>query len=242
MKPANSRRRSKILEDLLAEHAKDPDCLKNREQARIKAVAASLEAAKPVRAELASRGFMVDTISDLFNRRMNYKDAVPVLLKWLPRVSDTGVKRSLISALAVSWARPAAAAPLIREFRGSADTTTQWFAGNALSVVADDSVFDEVVQLVTDPRFGEAREMLAVALGNMRNPRAAEVLIRLLSDEEVVGHAVMGLRKLKAVEARSAIEKLASHPKTWIRTEVKKALAKFDAVARKESPKKKRLR
>jgi HEAT repeat protein len=104
----------------------------------------------------------------------------------------------------------------------------KWAAGNALAEVADDRVFDDLVELATDKHHGRAREMVAVALGNMRNPRAVDVLVDLLADEEVAGHAIMALGKLKAVTARPHIERFLQHPKAWVRREATRALAKID--------------
>jgi len=67
----------------------------------------------------------------------------------------------------------------------------QWAIGNALWIVADDSVFEDIAALAADPKHGKAREMVVVALGNMQNPEAVEVLRRLLRDDQVAGHAVM---------------------------------------------------
>jgi hypothetical protein len=38
--------------------------------------------------ELRTNGFSVDTVADLFNKRLQYEAAIPILLKWLPRVDD----------------------------------------------------------------------------------------------------------------------------------------------------------
>ena len=78
----------------------------------------------------------------------------------------------------------------------------KWAIGNALSIVADDSVFQDIVALARDKRHGEAREMVVEALANMRNPQAVDVLCELLADEEVAAHAVVALGKLKAARAR----------------------------------------
>lgn len=75
-----------------------------------------------------------------------------------------------------------------------------------------------------DTKYGKAREMLAVALGNMKDPRAIAVLIDLLADAALVGHAVMGLGKLKAPAAREHLQALTQHSEEWIRQEAKKAL------------------
>lgn len=84
-----------------------------------------------------------------------------------------------------------------------------------------------VAGLARDKRHGTARQMLAVALGNMLTPAAVGVLIELLQDDEVAGHAIIGLGNLKATAARGAIEGFLRHPKSWIRAEAKKTLKKI---------------
>jgi len=103
--------------------------------------------------------------------------------------------------------------------------TVEW---GGTSVVADDSIFDEVAELVRDQRHGGAREMLAVALGNMRDPRAVDLLIELLADEEVAGHALIAIGKLKARKARPHVERFLNDDKAWVRGEARRALAKID--------------
>ena len=225
----------KTAAELMADLESDPEYvarMKSQQEQRLKAVEQSLRNAKPILLDLASAGFYVDSVADLFNRKMNYEKAIPILLSWLTRITDPAVKEDVIRALTVPWAKPTAALPLIQEFRRAADSSSagfQWAIANALSVVADDSVFDDVVQLVRDGRNGKAREMFALALGNMKNPQAVRVLTDLLGDAKVVGHAVMALGILKANDARSSVEKLASDPKKWIRKEVQKALAQMDS-------------
>ena len=170
-------------------------------------------------------------MSDLVNRPIDYQIAIPLLLKWLPQVGNLAVKETLVRALTVKWAKPVAAQPLIEEFRKAPDTSElglKWAIANALSEVADASVFDDIVGLLRDVRHGRAREMLAVALGNMKEPRAVSVLVELLDDEQVAGHAVTALRKIAPPQARSAIERFIDHPKTWVRNEARRALAKID--------------
>jgi hypothetical protein len=194
-------------------------------------VAAAHQVSLPILAELAQIGVRVGALADLVNKPIDYQVAIPVLLKWLPKVDNLGVKEIIVRALTVKWAKPVAARPLIQEFRKAPETEElglKWTVANALSEVADASVFDDIVELVRDERHGRAREMLAVALGNMKDPRAVNVLIELLDDEQVAGHALLALRKLAPPEARSAIEPFADHPKTWIRNEARRALAKID--------------
>jgi HEAT repeat protein len=194
-------------------------------------IAAARQASIPILAELAQLDIHVDSLADLVNKSIDYHTAVPLLLKWLSQVNDMGVKESLVRALTIEWGKPVAARPLIEEFRKAPETEEfglKWAIGNALSEVAEDDTFDDIVELVRDKRHGRAREMLAVALGNMEDPQAVDVLIELLDDEQVAGHALMALHKLAPPKARKAIKRFADHPKAWVRNEARRALAQID--------------
>jgi HEAT repeat protein len=163
--------------------------------------------------------------------KAQYRKALPVLLAWLRQTSNPDIKRAVVGALATKSARPDAAPVLVEEFTRVADGSElglAWNIANALSYAADDSVFDDVARLARDPSYGRDREMLAVALGGMRDPRAVDVLIELLDDDDVAGHAVIALGTLKAIRARAKIEPFLQHPKPWVRKEAKKALEKTD--------------
>jgi HEAT repeat protein len=117
---------------------------------------------------------------------------------------------------------------LFKKLQNASDAGIKWAIGNALSVVADDKVFNEIVELVQDPHNGRSRQMMVIALGNMKDLHAEEVLIGLLGDEEVVGHAIIALGKLKSQKAYPDLERFLSHPKAWIRKAAKQALARID--------------
>jgi HEAT repeat protein len=237
------RRRKRITADeLLDRLEQDPDHSARQqawERERQEARAEYDRAAAPVLADLAQAGFLAHTVGDLRYQGRKYREAVPVLLRWLPDIDDIRVKEDIVRTLSVPWAKPAAAPALIEEYRRAHDpvgTGLKWAIGNGLSIVADDSVFDEVVDLVRDRQHRRAREMVAVALGNMRDPRAVDVLIGLLDDEEVAGHALMALGKLKAQRARPHIEPFLRHSKAWVRREAKRALAKIAKAEEDRGP------
>ncbi len=228
--------RELTAEELMAQLEADPEWVARRDQQdreRQRAVQGNREDAAAIVSELREAGFEVDSIADLYSKRMSYRDAVPILLRWLPTVDNPAVKEDVVRSLTVKWARPQAAPLLIAEFRrveGSGEELgLRWAIGNALAEVADDSVFQDVAALATDQRWGRSREMVVLALANMSDPRAVGVLRDLLRDDGVAGHAVMALGKLGAREARSDIEPFLEHPKAWIRKRAKQALAKLDA-------------
>jgi len=195
------------------------------------------EAATGLLADLGSAGFAVSTVADLRKRGVGDKRAVPVLAAWLPRITYVPLKRDVIATLGSSWARPQATRPLLDEFHRIDPVTDppnglRWSIGDALERVADESVLDELLAIAQDRRHGRARALVVVALGNMgrERRRAVPVLLELLSDTDVAPYAVMGLGKLRATEARAAIEPFSDHPEAWVRKEAKKALAKIEAA------------
>ncbi len=236
MKRDRSKDAPKSAAELMAELNADPDYvarMRQRDRQQTENVEVYQRAAAPVLRELVAAGFNVQSLGELRQTGAEYPTAIPILLRWLPRVENAQVKEDLVRTLSVPWAAPEAMPALIAEFKradGQERYGLRWAIANGLAVAADDAVFDQLVALVTDRNYGKAREMLALALGNCRDPRAVNVLIELLADEQVVGHAVMALGKLKPKAARSHIQGLLKHPEDWVRAEATKALAGIDGL------------
>ena len=191
----------------------------------------SIEDALVVRA-LREVGENVTSVYDLVNTKRSYKAAIPVLIDLLPKINDPLVKEGIVRALAVKEAvsDDKAIGRLIEEFRKIApeDRSAQmlkWAIGNTLSVIARDAQYEQIAALIREEGHGKAMEMIVLALGHMKKQSGAvDVLIDLLNDESLAGHAAMALRKLKAKCAKTALERSLSHPRDWVRNEVTKAL------------------
>lgn len=192
--------------------------------------------------DLEAVGVVVTDAWDLVNAKTaQYPTAVPILLDWLAhldsRVPDADrprLREALVRALTVKTARPDAAPLMIELFKQASDAGRAgeaWAIGNALSVVGDDSCFDELAALASDRTAGTARQMIVHGLGGSRHPLAVPVLIRLLEDDDVAAHAAIALGKLKAAAARPALEALLAHRRPLVRREAKKALAKIGTQA-----------
>lgn len=213
--------------------------LRDQERWRKKAREEFRRDAAGLMAELNALGYMFDSLDEL-QRPCDYRTAIPVLIRWLPLLSNDRVKLSVSRALTTPWARPQAARVLIDEFkrapqRGSGDIT--WTIGNALSVVADDSVYQEIVDLALNSDHGRARGMLPLSFVHMKKHRSAaiDVALRLLSDDDVAVASVRFLKRVNATGATDALAPLLNHPSGIIRSEAQKALAKFGELAQKKS-------
>lgn len=109
------------------------------ESARLDRIEKNRRDAAPLIAELSKSGFLVENVADLLNDQLNYRDAIPILLEWLPQISNQDVKEDVVRALSVKWAKPQAAPLLVDEFLRVEDSTgagIRWAIGNALSVSA----------------------------------------------------------------------------------------------------------
>jgi hypothetical protein len=204
---------------------------------RRKAVAQNYTDMAPVVKDLSECGFDYDSLNDLRHSGVVYRAAVPILLKWLPRIHNYDIKSEIVRTLSVPWAKPEAAPALVHEFltADQSQDSYKWAIANGLSIVADDSVANEIIEFVKDRQHGTARQMLAVALGNMRDSRAFKVLVELLEDPDVSGQAVIGLGRLQTSAARPFLEPFLKHEKPWIRNEAKKAIAKLNRLALKNA-------
>ena len=133
-------------------------------------------------------------------------------------------------ALTIRAARPAAAPELIRQFVESDDSSElgiRWVIANAISVVADDSMYEQVEGLVKEKRYGRSREMFVLWIGKSRNQRAEPLLLELLKDDDVLAQAIRGLGRRKGENLRAAIEPFLTHPRPLVRSEAKSALRRL---------------
>jgi hypothetical protein len=130
----------------------------------------------------------------------DYEQAAPILMEWLPRVEDQILREVIARSLGYRSAPPGTAVALLAEFRRQPTSedwmSTKWAVGSALAEVADASVTDDVIELLRDRRHGRARQMLCEALRRTKDARAPAVLLELLDDPDVAGHAILELRML----------------------------------------------
>lgn len=196
-----------------------------------------LEGEAPILAELRAVGYEFGSLHDLRESGTRYRSAIPILLAWVPLVDKEDLAKELVRTLSVPWAKPAAAAPLIELFRradsltASDDWYLRWTIGSALEIVSDDTVFDAMVQLAQDRRYGRAREMIVLWLRKSKRREAIRVLIQLSEDPDVYGHAVAALAKMKAPAAHRVFEAKLQDARAWIRKEARKGLEKLNASA-----------
>lgn len=187
-------------------------------------------AARPLIDELAAHGFDIASIRDLRYHYQEYRTAVPVLLRWLPRVDYLPLKEDIVRTLSVPWAKPDAAPALIAAFRRSSEPGEfhlRWAIGNALDVVATEAELHDLLALAQDKRYGAEREMLMLALARIKKPGVVDALIASLDDPAVAAHAAGALGRLRARSAREPLERLAATSQGRVAKAAKLALQRI---------------
>jgi HEAT repeat protein len=181
--------------------------------------------------KLRDVGVIVESVYDLVNTSMPYPNAIPILLEALKTgISHPGTKEGVIRALTVKEAKGKAAPILLQEFYRLKDPILKWTIGNAMTVVATEDDFDEIVKIIEEGENGDARQMFIFALGNFKNDRSENILLGLLEKNDLPGHAIRALEKLKSEKARNYLIPYKTYPITWIRKAATRALKKLDKL------------
>jgi hypothetical protein len=199
--------------------------LADEERARRRREGIGWKAAEPLLAALEAAG--MDPID--FGRfgwasfsTFDFELAVPILVEWLPRVEDPDVKEAMVRSLAGHRsARGEGARRLIEEFRRpeyAEESSLRWAIGNTLATIAGLADADGIIEILVDRSGGTDRQMLCDALSRTRDPRRVDVLIDLIDDDAVAGHAILALRRLargahlQTERVRSLLQALLARP------------------------------
>jgi len=164
--------------EFMARLHSDPEWVrKNAErEARTKALEARFDAEeRPILNDLAEVGCTVSSVWDLVNSSASYPHAIPVLLKHLQQPYHPRILEGIVRALTVKEARGAPAHEILDELKRRTVPSpsddrpgdVRWALANALTVVADASMINEIKALVRDDCYQDMKERLETALKNL---------------------------------------------------------------------------
>lgn len=151
---------------------------------------------------------------------------VPILLKHVNEITDESNKEFLVRCLGVKGFDEASKT-LIDEFYKSKNVFYKWAIGNSLSIISSFESLPELIKIAQEKEHGIARQMIVDGLGAYKNEEVKSVLINLLNDDEVVGHAISGIAKTGDKSLIKYIEPFTTHKIKWIRNESLKAMKKL---------------
>lgn len=176
-------------------------------------------------------GFKIDNIYNLNSIASLKPEIVSIIVAFLQENTDLWKGReNVIRSLARKEAKAVANEALFMEYeraKNKADQLYLWAIGNSIEVIVRNEDFDSIRKIATNPENGMSRQMFVLALGKIKTQASEDLLIGLLDDKEVQGHALGALRKLKSKKAAEKASLLLSSPNAWIRKEAKKLLDKI---------------
>jgi hypothetical protein len=164
----------------------------------------------------------------LTHLKPEHKVLIPILIKYLNEFKTVNFKDIVVNSLKVKGFYDATE-PLLNEFyTTNLNDTYKWSIGDSFSIILDKRFIDQYISIISDKKYGTARQMVTIALGKLKSEKALPVLLSLLDDEDVNGHVIMSLGYYKKPELIKYIEPFLTHKKAWIRAQAKSAINKID--------------
>lgn len=184
--------------------------------------------------KLLEAGLRINNINDFIHTKESYPEAIPVLIEFLSHTVDQiWWKEAIVRSLTTKEAKGVANKPLLEAY---ARTDKQkyssfcWAIGNAFEIIIQPEDVDPILEIVKDKDNGTSRQMFVMALAKIKSRKEdiENVLIPLIDDDDITGHVLYTLGKLKSEKAREKIVAFLDHPNSYYRREAKGALKKID--------------
>jgi hypothetical protein len=187
----------------------------------------------PVIAELQAHGVPATSADYMdYIAPEPYATAIPILVKWLPRIDHPDAKEWIARCLTVRAARPVVPAIIaeFRRMRPQPQSLARWTVGNAIGFQLDGALADDALELAADGGYqGDQSEFVRNLWRLKGDARVFPLLVELLSADDYIDlAAVEALRHLGDPRARPYLERYLTHPEAWVRNQAKKGIAKLD--------------
>jgi hypothetical protein len=151
------------------------------------------------------------------------REVVTMLLARLSQVNQNeAIQEALVRCLA------AAGVEFNRElltdlFEKNACESLRWAIANTITEARATGISEWIISAVQDPAYGDARQMLCLALARLiPQRRANEVLISVF--DQLPGHVAMGLAESGDLRELEVLRKKRNKYRGWIRKEIDKAV------------------
>ena len=147
--------------------------------------------------EINKSGYNFNSIYDLMLLDEKDKNIVPVFLKYL-KLFELDIKKYLVRFLGVKGF-VSASKFLLEEFHKTKDFIYRFTIANTLSLIQDENILEDLIEIVENRMYGEARIPIIYRLYKFKNFQLEKVLMKLLNDKEVSEVVEYSLNKLKNI-------------------------------------------
>ncbi|MCM3874434.1 MAG: hypothetical protein ND895_27400 [Pyrinomonadaceae bacterium] len=222
-------------EELMAKLRRDPEFVareKSRAQEQALNVARFEALAAPILQDLDAIGVTPSSLDRLAHEYAPLSaDVVAVLMNWIPRTTDRYLQESLIRPLGATGVSFNGKA-LIEAFENTGSEGLRWAISNTIAEARPTGVTDWLIGVVQDPAYGNARQMLCLAVARLASEQTAnDVLISIF--DQLPGHVALALAESGGRRELKLLREMRTKYKGWIRKEIDKAVR---AIAKRLGP------
>lgn len=221
-----ARRKPITAGELLNELRQNPEYRRKQEQqARETAlnIAKFHRLAAPILHELRAVGVEPSSLDKLAHEYAPLSgDVVKILLKWIPRATDPNLQEVLIRPLGATGVS-FDGRPLAEAFEAAESSALRWAIANTIAEARPTGITDWVLSTVQDPQYGNARQMLTLAVARLAPPQIANDILLSIYDQ-LPGHVALALRESGGRRELEFLREKRNSSKGWIRKEIDKAV------------------
>ena len=184
--------------------------------------------------KLLESGILIDSINDFIHTKESYPEAIPILIEFLSHTVDQiWWKEAIVRSLSTKEAKGIVNKPLLEEYVRTDKQKYSlycWAIGNAFDIIIQPEDVDSILDIVKNKDNGSSRQMFVMASAKIKTRKKdiENTLIPLLDDNDITGHTLYTLGKLKSEKSREKIIPFLSHPNSYYKRSAKNALKKID--------------
>lgn len=116
---------------------------------------------------------------------------------------------------------------LLDDFYSGDPYVDRWSIADCMYQICSKKYIDDYLKIISNPKYGQSRQMLILLLGKLKIEDAIPIIIALLEDEGVRLHAICALGEYRREEFRPYFERFEDSKHTGWRKYAKAALKKL---------------
>lgn len=163
---------------------------------------------------------------ELLNMRKELKSCIQIIIEYIYIFNASNYKDAMVQLLNSKGFNEATAI-LLNLYNDKSNNVDKWNIGATLYSIQDKRFENNYIKIIKDKENGTSRQMIVILLGKLKCEKSIPVLIELLKDDDVNGHAIMALGYFKDEKLIQYIEPFLNHKQLWIRKEAEKAIRKI---------------
>jgi len=117
---------------------------------------------------------------------------------------------------------------LLEDYFSDSPDVDRWAIGDRLYQIRSKKYIDEYLEIISNPSYGQDRQMVILLIGKLKVNKAVPILIDLLNDESVKLHTIIALGDFKQESLRPYFERFENAKNSSLRKYAKAALKKLD--------------